>query len=141
MSGLLELCESDDLSFDALQEKVNSLRPHELVLLQNQLCFHEACANENVTLKIVQLLYNILPGALRLRDGAEYLPIHHLCCNVDLDDTNSIDILRFMLDIDPNLSREVVGDDGYLPIHYAVDNKSTAFCKNLLMHIQNHCGL
>ena len=61
-------------------------------------------------------------------DGS--LPIHHLCCNDDLDENTSLDILRFMLE-DPTLPREVDGDDD-LAIHVAVDNKSTAFCKELI---------
>ena len=84
-----------------------------------------------MTLGIVQLIYNTFPGALRLRDNAGDLPIHSLCCNKDLDKTNSLDILRFRLSIDPTLSREVVGG-GYLPIHYAVMEKSTSFCKILI---------
>ena len=134
MNELLELCESDDLSFDALQEKINSLGPHERVSSQNPSCFHKACKNEKVTLEIVQLLHSILPGALRLRaDDDDSLPIHHLCRNKYIDDTASIDILRFMLKIDPTLSREVeVCSGGCLPIHLAVTRKSTIFCKELI---------
>ena len=128
MNELLELCGSDDLSFDALQEKINTLGPR--LSSQSQLCFHRACENENVTLEIVQLLYNILPEALRLRDDNGDLPIHNLCHNKDLDDTASIDILRFMLSIDPTLPMEV-DDGGWLPIHVAM-YKSTAFCKILI---------
>ena len=58
----------------------------------------KACANEKVTLEIVQLLYNTLPDALRLRDGVGYLPIRCLCYNRRLDENTSIDILQFMLD-------------------------------------------
>ena len=89
------------------------------------------CGNENVTLAIVQLLYNTLPGALRLSDNYGDLPIHNLCDNKDLDETASIDILQFMLSIDPTLPREVV-DDGCLPIHVAAEYKSTTFCKILI---------
>ena len=130
MSELLELCESDDLSLDTLQETINLLGPR--VSLQS-LCFHNAwlCFTKKLTLEIVQLLHSILPGAFHLRDDDGYLPIDCLCCNVDLDDTNSIDILRFMLSIDPTLPREV-DYAGCLPIHLAVANKSTIFCKDLI---------
>ena len=126
---------SNNLSLVALQEKINTLGP--LLSSQNpfflKLCFHEACLNENVTLEIVQLLHKILPEALRLRDNDGSLPIHRLCMNGRLDETNSMDILRFMLEIDPNLPRELqVDDDDYLPIHCAVKYKSTAFCKELI---------
>ena len=76
---LADLCASYDLSFDALQETINLLGPH--VSSQNQLCFHEACRNEKVTLAIVQLLYNTLPGAFRLRNEYNRLPIHEICNN------------------------------------------------------------
>ena len=117
MSELLDLCKSDNLSYDALQETINLLGQR--ISSQNQLCFHHACGNENATSQIIQLLYKIWPGALRLRDDDGDLPIHCLCYNEDLDDTASIDILRFMLEIDPTLLREV-GYAGCLPIHVAV---------------------
>ena len=129
MSELLQLCASDDLLLGALQEIINTLGPQ--LSLQNPSCFHQACRNKKVTLEIVQLLYNIWPGVLHLRDGAGYLPIHWLCNNKDLDETVSIDILRFMLHNDPTLAREV-DDDDELPIHVAVVNKATTFCKILI---------
>ena len=130
MSEILELCASDDLSIDALQQTINLLGPH--VSSQNPLCVHRACFNMNATLEIIKLLYNTWPGALQLRDDNRYLPIHSLCCNIELDDTASLDILQFMLEIDPSLPREVNGY-GNLPIHYAAEsNKSQAFCKILI---------
>ena len=60
------------------------------------------------------------------------MSFHTLCCNGDLDETNSLNILRFMLNIDPILPTEVDVDNGYLPIHYATQYKSTAFCKELI---------
>ena len=108
---LLNLCASNDLSLGALQETINALGQR--VSSQNPLCFHKACGNENVTLQIVQLLHSIcntLPDVLRLRDNYGRLPIYKLCRNEDLDDTSSLDILRFMLEIDPNLPRELMGN-------------------------------
>ena len=126
---LYDLCKSNNLSLYALQEIINRLGPR--VSSQNPLCFHQACNNNKVTLEIVQLLYNALPVALQLRDDNGELPIHHLCCNKDLDETNSLDILQFMLEIDPTLPRET-NNRGSLPIHLAVMNISTAFCKILI---------
>ena len=127
MSELLKLCASNKLSLDALKEIINALGPR---LSSQVLCFHQACVNKNVTLEIVQLLRWIWPGALRLRDDDGRLPIHYLCWNVDLDENASIDILRFMIEVDPNLPRET-NNRGYLPIHDAVDHKTT-FCKELI---------
>ena len=128
---LYDLCASNNLSFDALQETINLLGPQHVSSQYPYSCLHKACYNENVTLEIVQLLHNTFPDALRLRDNDEWLPIHCLCCNDDLDDSNSLDILQFMLEIDPTLSREV-GYADYLPIHYAVQYKSTTFCNILI---------
>ena len=66
-----------------------------------------------------------------MRDSVGWLPIHWLCRNEYLDDTTSLDILQFMLEIDHTLPREV-GGGGYLPIHRAAVDKSTAFCKILI---------
>ena len=126
---LAVLCASKNLSLDALQEKINILGPR--LSSQNPSCFHNACRNKKVTLKIAQLLHNTLPGALRLRDYDGWLPIHHLCDNCDLDERNSLDILRFMLSIDHTLPREV-NDGGYIPLHNAVAYKSITFCKILI---------
>ena len=128
INQLADVCVSDDLSLNALQEIINRLGP---LAASQSCCFHHACGNENVTLKIIQLLYNTFPGALLLRDDDGWLPIHRLCSNKDLDDANSLEILRFMLSIDPTLPRKTDGDD-YLPIHHAVCYKSAAFCKELI---------
>ena len=78
-------------------------------------------------------------------DNGGRLPIHMLCCNKDLDDTASIDILRFMLSINPNLLSEMVYRS--LPIHVAVTYKSSTFCKELIdaypesLRIQSRGGL
>ena len=129
VNELLNLCASNNLSLGALQEKIYALGPR--LSSQNQLCLLRACFNKNVTLEIVQLLYNTVPGVLRLRGDDGSLPIHNLCRNGDLDETNSLDILRFMLKVDHTLPREVDDNDN-LPIHNAVCYTSTAFCKVLI---------
>ena len=90
-----------------------------------------ASCNKNITLEVVKFLYNKYPEALRIpSESIGWLPIHKLC-QEKLIEGSSIEILRFMLDIDPGLVREM-GDDEYLPIHYAVASKSTEFCKVLI---------
>ena len=76
MSELLELCGSENLSLNVLQETINLLRPH--LSSQDPSCIHQACGNKKVTLKIFQLLYNTLPGALHSRDDEGQLPLHFL---------------------------------------------------------------
>jgi len=95
--------------------------------------FLVASCNKNITLEVVQFLYNKYPEALRIpSESIGWLPIHKIC-QEKLIEGSSIEILRFMLDIDPGLVREM-GDDEYLPIHYAIrhGNKSFEFCKVLI---------
>lgn len=67
---------------------------------------------------MVERLFNEWPDAI---------PLNYLCGNGQLDETNSLSILRFMLDVDPELP--MYAADGELPIHRAVISKSTKFCK------------
>jgi len=82
--------------------------------------------------EVVQLLYNEYPEALMISDDYGRLPIHHLCDNIDLDDSTSLDILH-LLNKDDAAALLMISDDyGLFPIHYAVINKSANFCKELL---------
>jgi len=92
-----------------------------------------ACNNKNITLEVFELLYHQWPEAIRLVVSEDYqnLPIHELCSNDRMNDTASVDILRFMISIDPTLVRERCGF-GYLPIHSAARGKSIGFCKTLI---------
>jgi len=67
-----------------------------------------------------------------MRDIIEALPIHALSKTNTLDEAASIDILRFMLSIDPTFTRERDNIGSYRPIDCAVINKSTEFCKVLI---------
>jgi len=99
-----------------------------------------ACFNENMTLEVVQFIFNLWPGALSQRHyhrGGGFLPIHFLCFGSD--GIASLEILQFMLSINPNLPRELDGEeiddlhDSQLPIHHAVEEgKSIEFCKLLI---------
>lgn len=92
---------------------------------------HLACQSKSVNLEIVQLLFNAWPEAMRMPRSDECLPIHQLCHNTMLDNNDSIDILRFMLDTDQTIARER-NWDGELPIHCAVSRHSVEFCKVLI---------
>ena len=88
-----------------------------------------ACNNKNMTVEVVQFIFNLWPGALsqrhyHLHRVGGFLPIHFLCfCS---DGIASLEILQFMLSINPNLPRELDGEeiddehDSLLPIHHAV---------------------
>ena len=90
---------------------------------------HLACGNNKVNLELFELLLNAWPDSIRMRNNSRYLPIHSLCCG-KMGKTNSVDILRCMLSIDPTLARET-NDIDYLPIHHGIC-KSFAFCKELI---------
>jgi len=106
---------------------------------------HLACMNQKTDLALFQFLYNKMPEAIRIvdndRGGSSYgrtsgevggkLPIHKLCDNNKMDEKASLEILRFMLDIDPNFlqMRDV---EGSLPMHEAAINMPTSFCKVMI---------
>ena len=91
-----------------------------------------ACGmNKCLTLETVQLLVNAWPESIRQRGSYGNLPLHDLCRNKDLDESASVEVLQFMLKVDPTLPRRM-NDDDYFPIHDAVCHKSTNFCKVLI---------
>jgi len=92
---------------------------------------HLACESRRVNISIVQLLHNSWPEAIRLAGHKRYLPIHELCCNQMLEESNALAVLRFMLDTDQTIVRER-DTHGYLPIHHAVDRMPNEFCKVLI---------
>jgi len=97
---------------------------------------HLACRNSNMTLEVVQYIFNKWPEAIRMENERGWLPIHELCYNIDIEKTRLGDIalyeiLQFMLDVDSTLISEE-DNSGYLPIHHAVDGMSTKFCKALI---------
>jgi len=92
---------------------------------------HLACQSKSVNLEIVQLLFNAWPETMRMPRSDECLPIHQLCQNNMLDNNDSLDILRFMLDTDQTIARER-NWDGELPIHCAVNRHSVEFCEVLI---------
>ena len=89
-----------------------------------------ACQSKRVNLAIVELLFNAWPEAIIMIDDGGWLPVHYLCRNDKIDDTVALDILQFIVGVDPTLVR--TGEGGYLPINLAADLMSTAFCKVLI---------
>ena len=93
---------------------------------------HVVCENKNVSLDIVHFIYYKWPEAIMLRDDPyEALPIHKLCHNEMVDDNQSLDILQFMINIDPTMVR-VDDEESNLPLHNALTCKPFAFCKVLI---------
>ena len=81
------LCASDALSVDALRGIIDSYPPTQNVAYHSPSpCFHMACMNKNVTLEIIEYLFDVYPNAAGIRttyfctyrENAVY-PLH-LCC-------------------------------------------------------------
>jgi len=117
---------------DILEYLVNAEPSSLLETDQGRLPLNIACGNKAVNLAIMEFLFNSIPEGSDLIDGHNKHPIHDLCGNKMLDDDVSLEILRFMLDIDPTLPQ--MRDTIKIPIHYAVGhgNKSLEFCKVLI---------
>lgn len=120
---------------------------------------HLACMNKKTDLALVQFLYNKMPEAVQMKDndrgGSSYgrssrevggrLPIHKLCDNYGMDKDASLEILRFILNIDPNFlqMRDI---EGNLPIHEAARSMPASFCKVMMdaypesLKLANHRG-
>ena len=79
---------------------------------------HLACYNGHLTLEIYQFILNAWPEAIHMRTDRGYLPLHHLCCNENLDDYVSLEVLQYMISIDPMLPPG-------LPLHVACGESFT----------------
>ena len=105
---------------------------------------HLACMNSKADLALVQFLYNKMPEAIQMKDNDRggttgrtsgcaggKLPIHKLCDNYGMDEKASLEILRFMLSIDPSFPT-MEDIDGSLPMHEAAIYMPGSFCKVLM---------
>ena len=99
---------------------------------------HIAIQNKGVNASIVQLLLDAWPESIQTKSMDWFmqqpskLPIHTLCCtNEDLDDAVAQEILELLLLSDTSSAR-VQDAQGFLPIHYAVMDRCTNFCKVLV---------
>ena len=103
-----------------------------------QVPLHIACTNNHITARIVKVLIDTWPQATRQRNCGD-TPLHNLCRDTDeMDGTVALKILRLFLQADPDSASQMTeaedeGDvQGYLPIHFAVECKSSEFCKVLI---------
>jgi len=102
----------------------------------DQTPLNAACTNGRMTLKTIELLLRICPDSIHVPNNCSWLPIHTLCDNDGgkLNDEVAIDILKLLLEAQPDLVTRVSDYDGNeeLPIHHAANNKSKSFCKILV---------
>ena len=59
------------------------------------------------------------------------IPLHFLCANKDIEDSDAVDILGLLLERFPEALRRA-DEDGRLPIHKAVGQQSHEFCRMLI---------
>ena len=99
--------------------------------IYDQTPLHVACGNRYMTAKTIEILLQACPDSIHQRNCNYALPIHTIC-EVNTDDEVARDILKLLLEAHPDSVSET-DDEGSLPIYKAVDNKSPAFCKLLLV--------
>jgi ankyrin repeat protein len=82
---------------------------------------------------MVQLLIDAYPESIDRANNEGNTPLHFLCANKDIEDSDAVDILGLLLERFPEALRRADGD-GYLPIHVAcgVGLKSPEFCRMLI---------
>ena len=96
---------------------------------------HYACKNKNATLGIIQILIDAAPDSVRSLMRCGWMPLHILCRNRELNEETAIQILKFLLEKQPDAVRHADndGDPGVLPIHLAsIWGKSPEFCRLLI---------
>lgn len=93
--------------------------------------FLMACANNNASLTLLELILDYWPEAIHQQDVCGDKAMHLLSRNSELDDVKSEQIFHYLLQKSYESSRET-NFDGYLPLHCAASNKSPRFCKLLI---------
>jgi ankyrin repeat protein len=102
---------------------------------------HMICSNKNATLGMVKLIIEAAPESVQKEDDLGRMPLHKLCCNINLDDEVAVDILKFLVMKYPEAIQHFAGicEDGeetdspaILPIHLAAEKQSTEFCSVLI---------
>ena len=135
---LEEFCSSDELSLNALRDKIRSIP---VDALQNSYFFHDACNNARVSLEIVEFLLENFPGAARatVQYGDDNVgatvayPLHLACYNLQCPSS----VIALLLKRNPSaISHLCIVEDGVpsgeydgnyvmgLPLHYYLGRKS-----------------
>jgi len=133
MEDLEEVCDCNTTYWDIIQHMINA-NPSNLKCTSgsDQVLLHLACYSAHMTATIIQSLINGWPESTRQRDCEEYLPIHHLCQNQKLNETAKLEIVKILVDADPDSLNDRSNDSGLLPIHMAAKYQSLAFAKILV---------
>ena len=95
---------------------------------------HLGCRNDSMTLQITKFLVEKRNGMTHQPDRRNFLPLHSLCMNSNIDETASLEILNFLVEMNPESVRHRAGPSasGCLAIHYAAACRSRSFCEVLI---------
>ncbi|KAL7459935.1 hypothetical protein ACHAWC_011897 [Mediolabrus comicus] len=93
---------------------------------------HKGCRNDSMTLQVAKFLVEKRNGFTHQLDSQDSLPLHSLCMNSNIDETASLEILNFLVEMNPESVRHSIGDSGFLAIHCAAAYKSPSFCEALI---------
>ena len=121
LDNLLECCESETLSEDALREIIDR---HELtsddtpITLSDYEFFLDACDNERVTEGIIQCLLEYFPNAAGATDEEEWSPLHWACWNKNV----TLGIIQLLVEAAPD-SVSSVTSDGRTPLYNLCDKR------------------
>jgi ankyrin repeat protein len=93
---------------------------------------HLACSHPSVKFEIVERLISITGRRVLSKEMDDGLaPIHHLCCNQELDKSEAVKILQLLVLKEPNSVR--AWSHHKLPIHLAINsNMSSEFVRLLI---------
>ena len=98
--------------------------------IDGQLPIHIACSKS--TPEFCQVLIDAAPDSIRSVTNYGWVPLHMLCCNREVDEATSIQMLKFFIEKYPEAVR-CTNNRGNLPIHLAARKaKSPEFCRVLI---------
>ena len=90
---------------------------------------HIACVRRSP--EFCRVLIDAAPASLLGVNNKGGMPLHCLCDCTEVDEAAAIEILKFLLEKNPETVRHV-DEDGDLPIHLACVSKSPEFCQVLI---------
>ena len=95
-------------------------------------CEKYSDSNLNAALQVINLLYDACPESARKGDRNGMMPLHYHCLR-QKDETTAIEILRLLLEKDPEaVCSADKGSLGNLPIHIAGGLNSLEYCRVLI---------
>ena len=91
---------------------------------------HQICLNPKATSNAVKIILQEIPDNPVLIDWHQH-PVHHLCENDQIVDSESIDILDLFMELDPHCI-QLATFSGRVPLHLAARYKGIDFVKHVV---------